>query len=334
MPQGDDVLSDSLASTRDIPESGAPTAQRTQDSLTLLLNTRLPFLERENALYKSALDTNSNLFSGISTLFTVISILLAIFTIALPIVNYFLVIKPNRKVVAKVNKLESEVLQTIEENLETYIQQVQQKRLKEKISLLDDPNQVLTVLNYLVVHNTVPLDEEDIGNIILFLSKDLDVEKASLHHLHKIAIYSGLPIAEKYYKVIFESEDEGNYEYAIQYFVANDFPQHIKYLEKIIIAEPNGHSLLLRFYEFIKEKFLGGYWMNTTNQRREEGISYIKLLFNNDRIIAGIENKQVPQMKLSGKHPIDKMEIQEYNFLRETKYYSRYLKNHDQSSEC
>lgn len=55
------------------------------------INGQQNALKLQNEILNSALNANSNIFSGISTYFAVISILLTIIVVVLPLINYFFV---------------------------------------------------------------------------------------------------------------------------------------------------------------------------------------------------------------------------------------------------
>jgi hypothetical protein len=60
------------------------------------------------------------------------------------------------------------------------------------------------------------------------------------------------------------------------------------------------------------------------------GITYSKVIFDNDNIIAAIENKEVPKTIAFDEHPIGINRLNGNAFLRETKYYQIYLKEEDE----
>lgn len=287
------------------------------------------YVQKENDLFKSTINANTNIFNGISTFFTIISILLTLIVIAIPLVNYFLVLKPNEKVVKKVENLEAEVLKTMEGNFESYFEKLRRQKTTKILSLLGDTLKLSEVTNYFLLNDSDNLEEADILKIIEFLKTNKEIEKTDAIVLNSIVIESGLLIAEKYYKSIFENDENESYEYAINYLVENNFEDHIPYIEKIISANEKGHHLLIEFFDYIQEKYLGRWMDKRVTEKREIGILYSKLLFDNENILKAIENKEIPKTIDFEEHPIGYNRLVDNSFLRETKYYKIYLEEED-----
>ncbi len=300
-----------------------------QDSLLKEIKNEFGQLKRENEMSKTALELNSNTFGTISTYFSVIAILLSIIFIAIPIINYFLVLKPNQKIVSKVENLETEVLEKIEGNFENYFENLRKKKTQSIISLLDDRMRISEVTNYFLINDSDNLEEKDIIKLINFVNDNPDIESFDASILNSTIIHSGFNIVEKHYKSIFEIEDEENYEYGIKYLVAENFSEHINYIQKIITANKKGHHLLIDFYKHISETYLGHWDDKKAPEKREIGISYVKLLFDNDKVLEGIKDDEIPKTFGLEKHPININVINQNPFLRETKYYEIYLKEED-----
>ena len=299
------------------------------DSILASVVENQNYLKQQNDIHKTTIDTNSNIFNGISTFFTIVSILLTIIVIAIPLINYFLVLKPNQKVLEKVENLETDVLKTMEGNFEAYFEKLRRQKTIKVLSLLDNRLKLSEVTNYFLLNDSDNLEEADISKIIEFLNANTDIEKADSSILNSIVIDTGLLIAEKYYKSIFEKDDEKRFEFSIKYLVENDFETHISYIEKIIKASDKGHHLLIEFFNYIQKNYLGN-WMNKkVVEKKEIGITYSKLLFDNENILKAIEDKEVPETFGFQDHPININRLNDNKFLRETEYYKVYLEEND-----
>jgi len=303
--------------------------QEKSDSMLTTVIERQNYLKQENDIFKTTIDTNTNIFNGISTFFTIISILLTIIVIAIPLINYFLVLRPNQKIVEKVENLEADVLKTMEGNFEAYFEKLRRQKTTKVLSLLDDRLKLSEVTSYFMLNDSDNLEEADIAKIIEFLDTNKDIEKTDASILNSIVIETGLLIAEKYYKSIFEKDDEKSFEFAIEYLVENDFENHIPYIEKIIKANDKGHHLLIKFFDYIQEKFIGNWMDKKVSEKREIGIKYAKLLFDNDNILKAIDNKEIPKTFGFEEHPININRLNDNKYLRDTKYYKIYLEEMD-----
>ena len=299
------------------------------DSILKSVVERQNYLKQENDIFKTTIDTNSNIFSGISTFFTIVSILLTIIVIAIPLINYFLVLKPNQKVLEKVENLETDVLKTMEGNFEAYFEKLRRKKTTKILSLLDDRLKLSEVTSYFLVNDSDNLEEADIAKIIEFLNVNTDIETADASILNSIVIETGLLTAEKYYKSIFEKDDQKRFKFAIEYLLENDFETHIPYIEKIIKANDQGHHLLIEFFDYIQEKYLGNWMDKKVVEKKEIGIRYSKLLFDNENILKAIEAKEVPKTFGFEDHPMNANILSDNKFLQETKYYKVYLEEYD-----
>ena len=286
-------------------------------------------LHEENNVFKTTIDTNTNLFNGISTFFTIISILLTIIVIAIPLINYFLVLKPNEKIVKKVKNLETDVLKTMEGNFESYFEKLRRQKTLKILSLLDDRLKLSEVTGYFMLNDIDNLEEEDILKLIDFLKNNQDIEPTDAIILNSLVVHSGYLIAEKYYKSVFELELKNSEEYAIEYLVENDFESHIPYIEKILKANDKGHHLLIKFFDYIQDKYIGNWQDKKVSEKKEIGIKYAKLLFDNDKILKSIEDKEIPKTFGFEEHPININRLNDNKYLRETKYYEKYLKEMD-----
>ena len=313
--------------------SAAPTGSNARaDSLIRSIQAEFQTLKKENELYRVALDVNANLFRGISTYFAIVAILLSVIVIAIPLVGYFLVYKPNEQLVAKVEGLEGEVLSKIEQNFENYFTNLRKLQTQKMLAQLNDPLKVSEVAGYFMLNSPDDLVEAEIAKLIAFLKDDNGAEKSDLLILNSLVISSRLPAAEKYYKSVFEADDKKNYPYAIEYLVDNDFPTHIKYVEKIIAATDKSHVLLLDFFDYIAQRYLGNRSDKKAPEKKAIGVQYAKLLFDSDKIIEAIAGEpnpsryQDPRMGLR----MDINTILGYPFLRETKYYPLYLQQTDE----
>lgn len=287
-------------------------------------------IKDENDLFKTTLETNTNLFNGISTFFTIVSILLTLIVIAIPLINYFLVLKPNEKVVEKVENLEADVLKTMEGNFESYFEKFRRQKTIKVLNLLNNPLNLSEVTGYFLLNDSANLEESDISKIIDFLTEYSDIEKSDAHILHSVVIHSGFLIAEKFYKSIFEKDDDKSIEFAIEYVVENEFESHIPFIEKMIKANEKGHHLLIKFFDCIQENYIGNWTNKKMTEKREIGISYAKLLFDNERILTAIEDKEIPKTLGFDEHPININRLNDNKFIRETKYYDVYLKEMDE----
>lgn len=311
--------------TKELKES-----QEKTDSTLAVIIQRQNLLKQENDIFKTTIDANTNIFNGISTFFTIISILLTIIVIAIPMINYFLVIKPNQKIVEKVKNLETDILKTMEGNFESYFEKLRRQKTTKVLSLLDDRLKLSEVTNYFLLNDSDNLEEADIAKIIAFLKANTDIEEADVSILNSIVIERGLLIAEKYYKTIFEEDDQKRFKFAIKYLVGNDFETHIPYIEKIIKASDKGHYLLIWFFDYIQEKYLGNWMDKKLVEKKEIGIKYSKLLFDNENILKAIKDKEVPRSHGLEEHPININRLNANQFLRETRYYTVYLEEEDE----
>ena len=300
-----------------------------QDSLMSELKKEFIQLRRENDMSKTTLELSSNTFGTISTYFSVIAILLSIIVIAIPVINYFLVLKPNQKIVGKVENLETEVLNKIEGNFEKYFENLRKKKTQNIISLLDDRTKISEVTSYFLINESDNLEEKDIKRIIEFIKENPDIENFDSSILHSTVKYSGFDIVEKFYKSIFESEDKENFKYGIEFLVADGLPDHINYVQTIITANKKGHHLLIDFYKHISDTYLGHWNDKKAPEKRKIGESYIKMLFDNDKIIDGIKDDEIPVTFGFEEHPININRINQEPFIRDTKYYKIYLEEND-----
>ena len=165
--------------------------------------------------------------------------------------------------------------------------------------------------------------------VVHFLENNPDIESADKLILNSLIIESEFLLAEKYYKSIFEKGDEANYEFAIEFLVKNQFESHLDYLVTLITANGKGHALLIKFYEYIENRYLGGWNEKKAPEKVEIGERYVKLLFDNEQMMNAIEGDEVPKTFGFNDHPININRINMNPFLRETKYYSIYLKDKD-----
>jgi hypothetical protein len=302
------------------------------DSLIRSVQAEFQTLKKENELYRIALDVNANLFGGISTYFAIVAILLSVVVIAIPLVSYFLVYKPNEQLVAKVAGLEGDVLSKIEQNFENYFANLRKLQTQKMLAQLDDPLKVSEVAGYFMLHSPDELAAADIDKLIAFLQRDNGAEKTDLLILNSLVISAKQPAAEKYYKSVFETDDKKNYLYAIEYLVDNDFPTHLRYVEKIIAAADKSHVLLLDFFDYIAQRYLGNWSDKKAPEKKAIGVHYVKLLFDSDRIIKAIEGEPNPSRyedpRLGRRLDINVMLA--HPFLRETKYYPLYLQQMDE----
>ncbi len=305
---------------------------RVKDSLVYQFSQDLEKVKRENEIYKTTIETDNNIFGGLSTYFTLISILLSIIVIAIPVINYFLVLKPNRESKEKIESLEKTVLAKIEKNFETYFEDLKKNKKRKILSFLDDRSKLSQVTNYFFMGDNEELEESEVKLIIGFLKKNKDIEDVDKMILNNVVINTGYLSAEKYYKSIFEKDLKEDYKFAIDYIVNNDFNTHIPYISKLIKADKDGHNLLIDFYDRIVEDYIGNLFDNKkAPEKREKGIEYISLLLNNDSILDGIKDKPIPKTILDS-HRINANRINNENpEIRDTKYYSKYLKDIDQN---
>lgn len=303
--------------------------QRATDSLLAGIDERQSQLKQENDIFKTTIETNSNIFAGISTYFSIVSILLTIIVIVIPLINYFLVLKPNQKIVEKVENLEAEVLKTMEKNFESHFEKLRRQKTTKVLSLLDDRLKLSEVTSYFFLNSSDNLEEVDILKLIEFLSANKDLETGDAYILNSLVIGSGLLIAEKYYKSIFEKDEDKNFDYAIEYLVENDFESHVSYIEKIIKANEKGHHLLIKFFDYLQKTFIGNRMDKKGQEKKEIGIKYAKLLFDNDNILKAIADKEEPKTFGLNQHPININRLNDNEYLRDTKYYNLYLEEMD-----
>lgn len=309
-----------------------PTGDGRADSLRGAIRGELQTMKRENELYRVALDVNANLFGGISTYLAAVALLLSVIVVAIPLVSYFLVYKPNEKLVAKVAGLESEVLGKIEQNFENYFTNLRKLKNQKMLALLDDPARVSEVTDYFFLNSPDSLEEADVARIVAALKADAGIEKPDLLVLHSLLSSSRLPAVEKYYKGIFEADDQPNYAHAIAYLVDNNFPEHLPYVEKIIAAANQGHVLLLDFFDYIAQRYLGNWRDQKSPEKQAIGVRYVTLLFNSDKILAAIAGEPAPSHHNDARmgRRMDINHLLAHPFLRETKYYSPYLQETDE----
>lgn len=302
--------------------------QSVSDSTISALIDNQRKLEQENSILRTTIDANSNMFSGISTYFTIVSILLTIIIVLLPVVNYFLVWKPNQKAMKKVRNLETDVLKTMENNFEAHFEKLRKQKVVDTINLLEDRSKSSHVTNFLMLNDYGRLEEAQVKKILDFLASNRQMETVDVIVLNRIAIESRLLIAEKHYKNILENDDTANFKFAIGYLVEDDFESHLPYIAKIVSANPNGHNLLMEIFDYIEENYVGSYHNIKMPEKKEKGIMYSKLLFDNDGILKAIEGKPVPT-KFRGQPVINRNRLNNNPYLRDTKYYETYLSSLD-----
>jgi hypothetical protein len=254
---------------------------------------------------------------------------LTIIVVAIPLINYFLVLKPNQKILEKVENIETEVVKTMESNFETYFEKLRRQKTTKILNLLDNKLKISEVTSYFLLNDSDNLVEADISKIIAFLNSNMDIEKGDAIILNSIIIGSEFLVVEKYYKSIFEIDDEKRIEFAIEYLVENDFETHISYIEKMIKASDKGHHLLIRFFDYIQEKYLGNWMDKKVAEKKEIGIKYSKVLFDNENILNAIKGKEIPKTFGHVGHPININILNHNKFIRETKYYKIYLEADD-----
>ncbi len=298
-----------------------------QDSTISIIANDLISVKKENDLYTKALDINSNLFDGTSMFFTIVSILLSIIVIAIPVINYFLVLKPNAVALAKIQNIDTDIVSRIESNFEKYFERLRIGKRKKIIQMLSDRSSISAVTSFLFLNYDDALDNDDTIKIIDFLKNNDDIEDGDKMVLNSAVNFEN-PFSEQYYKSVLDNEVKSKYKYAIEYFVDNNFKSHIPYLTKIIQANENGHNLLIDIYDCIADKFVDGWMDKKAPEKRQIGIDYTKLLFDDENIIKAINGKPFPNGTLS-KHRINSNRINLNPTIKETIYYQTYLEKKD-----
>jgi len=303
---------------------------------------------------------NQNFFlNNFGVIYVIITIIVGILAFGLPLAVYLLGLKPTQKELEKLEnkvsteleklnsienkvsteleKLDNKVTQTLKNSFESYFEELRKKKQSQFLSMLEDRRQLPEVSDYFQVHGFYQY-EEDIVLIINFLSANKDVDKEYASQFNHYVIESGFLIAEKYYRTILDNDEEENLIYAIYYFVKNDFESHLSYIEKIIKTNEKGHHLLIKFFNCIQQEFIGC-GAKKMPEKLDVGIKYVKSLFDNDNILKAIEDKEIPEeneimegclldfMDFKTKPIINFLDANDY--LRETKYYKKYLEEKD-----
>ena len=288
-----------------------------QDSIIGSLNDSNASIKKENELLVSALDVNTNIFNGLSTYFTIIAILISIIVLAIPLVNYFLVLKPNREAIDRMNKLEKSVPEKIETEFCDYMKGFEKKKAKEMIQSLSDPNNLPTVVDFFFLSSYSDFDHDDVSLVVDFLEKNKSVSDFNRSMLHSIIRTTPNVTTDLYYKRIVENSDRLNIEYAWKYFLA-DFEKSFDYVENVIIQDEHGHDLLLDLFKIVIDDYVGDpYLQIKTDASKEKGKAILLLLFNSEKICHSIGNYLLDsprQNDITGSH------ISFNEFLKETLY--------------
>jgi len=289
-----------------------------KDSTINKLEDKIELEKNKNVMLSTALEVNNNIFGGLSTYFTIISILLSIIVIAIPVVNYFLVLKPNKEVLSKLEKLEIEIPQKIETDFGVYMSEFEKRKAKQLIKTLDDNPNLSDIVNFFFLSSFSDFDDEDQTTVIKFLKKKNDIDDT--HRLILNSILKSKPsiIAESFYKNMLEIEDKDQYKSAIEYLTDEEPEKNIKFFELLIKGSDKSHEILMDIFDHIYNHYLGTPFGSTTNQKKKTGEEKAILFLNNEIICNAVKDYEYP------KHISEKININVANwnpFIKETLYY-------------
>ena len=289
--------------------------QTEKDSLIKILNEQSKTLKTSNDILNTTLNTNTNIFNGLSTYFTIISILLSIIIVAIPIVNYFLVLRPNQESLEKLKKLEVEIPEKIENNFDRYMSGFEKRKVKQQLSDLRNEYSMTQLSNHLTLYGSLVIDTEDLNNITSFLSLNQDENLPTRSSLNDILKSQNSLISEYFYKGVLEKEVKLDYKDALEFLIENNFENNLKFIELIIAGRLDGHEILLDIYHYLRDKYV------FVRDPQKNGLKKFLLLFNNEKICESVRRKTLPN---SRKDDIDEWMIEEfYPRLQETLYFKQ-----------
>lgn len=294
-----------------------------KDSVIKVLTEQSSALKTNNEILSTTLDANGNIFDGLSTYFTLISILVSIIVIAIPVLNYFLVLKPNKDALAKLEKLETDIPKKVEEDFGIYLEGFEKRKAKKLIQSLADPTNLNQVINFFFLSSFSDFDDDDQNSVVAFLTANKEIESTDRMVLNSILKSRHSLITESYYKSVLETGDKNDYQYALEYLVDNNPEKHLKYWELIITASPKGHEILLDIFKHLRDEFVGNPFTDKkAPDKKHFGETTIKMFFNNEAICNAVENKTLPR------HREDEININVINwhkYIKDTLYFTKYL---------
>jgi hypothetical protein len=291
-----------------------------KDSLIQVLSDQTYHLKTNNEILSTTLDANGNIFDGLSTYFTIISILLSIIVVAIPILNYFIVLKPNKETIKRLENLEIEIPQKIENDFGKYLEGFEKRKAKSLIKSLTDPSNLKQVVNFFFLSTFSDFDDEDQNIVVSFLENNREIEESDRRILTYILSYRVSLISESFFKKVIENMDPLDYIYAIEYLTDNTPEKYIKFWELVITASPKGHHILLDIFNHLLRNYVGSPVDKKSPDKVTFGKKTIELFFDNEAICNAIENQ-----KLS-KHKVINGTILGWNpFIKDTTYYKRFF---------
>lgn len=290
-----------------------------KDSLTSILIKQSETIKTNNEVLTNALNTNSNIFTGLSTYFTLIAILVSIIVIALPLVNYFFVLKPNKESLDKLEKIEIDLPKKIESEFGDYLNGFEKRKAKQLIKSLEDIKNLSHVVNFFFLSSFSDFDDEDQLRIVSFLKENKEIESMDRRILNSILQARPSLISENYYKSVIQDDEVLDNKEAIEYLIDNNAESNIRFWEIIISASENGHKILLDIFNHIYEYYLGNPFDKKTPEKKEVGESLTKLFFNNKTICDSVEQKSLPN-KYKNTGDININTINWNSFLEDTLY--------------
>lgn len=283
-------------------------------------------LKNKNELLETSLKSNNYVFSGISTYLTALSIILLIIGIAIPFLNYYIVIKPNKKVKKKIKNLEENLVSDIENRFEHIYQNFEKKKIKKLFEKLDKSMDYSTLISFIHQTNYSDFDDDDQRIVVNFLKKNLEMEFGGSSSLNSILISMPSDVATLFYKETFESKNNNNHKYAIEYLVKNNF---FPFLKKEIINSNNGSKYMIHIFEYISDSCLSSY---NTSKQKEIG-QYLIEKYLNDKDICKSLKIEKPLIKTDNIFNILLNSVYETPFykqnpfIKNTCYYKLFLKD-------
>lgn len=303
-----------------------------KDSIIKVLTDQSSALITKNEILSTTLDANGNIFDGLSTYFTLISILVSIIVIAIPFLNYFLVLKPNREALAKLEKLETDIPKKVEEDFGIYLEGFEKRKAKKLIQSLDDPTNLSQVMNFFFLSSYSDFDDDDQNRVVAFLEANKEIEYTDRMILNSILRTRPSLITESYYKKVLENGEKNDYEYAVEYLVEDNPEKHLKYWELIITASPKGHEILLDIFKHLLNEFVGNQLDKKTAEKKAFGEATIKLFFDSEAICNAVETKELPRHR---ENEININVINSNKFIKDTRYFAKYLDdNRQKKNSC
>lgn len=296
------------------------------DSIQKALKEQLATLKTQNDILSTALEASGTIFDGVSTYFTIVSILLSIIVVAVPVVNYFLVLKPNRETISKLEHLETEIPRKIEADFGIYLAGFEKRKVKQLINFLDEPDKLRDLLNFLFLSTYDDFDEEDQIKMIAYLEKEHETEDIDRRILNKVLSYKPSPISENYYRRVLEvGNQHPDYQFALEYLIDNTPEKFLPFWEMVIPASPSGHEILLDVFAYLRETYLGNDLDTKMYEKRSFGEATVKLFFNSRKICDAIALKE--ELPYQRKMEMNMNVVTRYEFLKDTLYINTYYDN-------